>query len=279
MRDYFFCLIFPHPKNNHRAKFLHFRTFILIISILIISAFFFSSDANPFLSKIKAFADISTQELLRFTNEKRQENGLSPLVTNELLEEAAGMKAQDMFERDYWAHNSPDGTTPWVFIRNAGYEYVYAGENLAKGFINSEDIVNAWMASPTHRENLLSENFNEVGFAVMSGELSGEQTFLVVQEFGNRTVIPAEKISGGIPPKQNEVLSINLNSFTPKPSSTISYDFILIIIISFIAVLTVDLIYIKRKKIVRFVGHNGDHVLFLIAIVVIISFMGTGYIL
>lgn len=278
MRDYFYCLIFPHPKNNHRPKFLHFRTFILAIAILIISAFFFSSE-NPFTSKIKALADISTQELLRFTNEKREENGLSPLVENSQLAEAASMKADDMFVKDYWAHNAPDGTTPWVFIKNAGYEYVYAGENLAKGFIDSQDIVNAWMASPTHRENLLSENFNEVGFAVKSGTLNGEQTFLVVQEFGNRTGVPAEKISSNITTQKNEVLSLGMDSFTPRPSNTISYDFVLIILISFIAVLAIDLLFIKRKKIVRFVGHNVDHVLFLIVVLAVITFMGTGYIL
>ena len=183
MRDYFYCLLFPHPLNNHRAKFLHFRIFFLVISIFIISAFCFNSETSPFYSKIKAFADISTQELLRFTNLKREENGLAPLTANIQLEEAASKKADDMFEKDYWAHDAPDGTTPWVFIKNAGYDYVYAGENLARGFVNSEDVVNAWMASPHHRENILSENFNEVGFSVKAGNLSGEDTFLVVQEF------------------------------------------------------------------------------------------------
>ncbi len=279
MRDYLYCLVFPHPRNNHRAKFLHFRTFFLVISILIVSSFLFSPSINPFSSKIKAFADISTQELLRFTNEKRAENGLAPLTQNSQLEEAASKKADDMFAKDYWAHNSPDGLTPWVFIKNSGYDYVYAGENLAKGFINSEDIVNAWMASPSHRDNLLSENFKEVGFSVKSGTLNGEQTFLVVQEFGNKTVVPAEKIVANIPPKQNQVLSINLDSISPKPSNTVSYEFVLIIIFSFIVVLVLDLLFIKRKKVVRFVGHNVDHVLFLLVIIVVITFLGTGHIL
>lgn len=280
MRDYFYCLVFPHPLNNHRAKFLHFRTFVVVIALLIVSSFLFSSDISPLSSKIKAFADISTQELLKFTNQKRAENGLPPLTANTQLEQAASMKADDMFAKDYWAHDAPDGTTPWVFIKSAGYEYVYAGENLARGFVNSEDIVNAWMASPNHRENLLSENFKEVGFSVKSGELNGEETFLVVQEFGNKTGIPVEKVASAIPPStETRVLPIDLNSIAPRPSNTISYDFILIVLFAFIAILAIDIVIAKRKKVVRFVGHNIDHMLFLFAIFMVITIISTGHIL
>jgi uncharacterized protein YkwD len=194
MRHYLYCLFFPHEHNNHRAKFLHFRTFYLVISVLLISSFFFSSGFNPLVSRIQALADISTQELLQFTNEMRAENGLPPLAENQQLETAAYAKAEDMFAKDYWAHNSPDGTTPWYFIKNSGYNYIYAGENLAKGFTDSRDVVNAWMASPSHKENLLSENFKDVGFAVKTGKLGGEDTFLVVQEFGNKTAAPVDKV-------------------------------------------------------------------------------------
>ncbi len=280
MRDYFYSLIFPHPLNNHRAKFLHFRTFFLVISIFIISAFCFNSDISPLASKFKVYADISTQELLRFTNLKREEAGLAPLTANYQLEEAASKKADDMFEKDYWAHDAPDGTTPWVFIKGAGYDYVYAGENLARGFVNSEDIVNAWMASPHHRENMLSENFNEVGFSVKAGKLGGEDTFLVVQEFGNKTAVPVEKISRNIPPPtKSKVLGLNLQSVVPRPVNTVSYEFVLIILFGFIGVLLIDLIIVKRKNLVRFVGHNVDHVFFLIAILIFVTILGRGHIL
>jgi len=280
MRDYFYCLIFPHPLNNHRAKFLHFRTFFLVISILIVSAFCFNSEISPFASKIKVYADISTQELLRFTNLKREESGLSPLTANYQLEEAASKKADDMFEKDYWAHDAPDGTTPWVFIKGAGYEYVYAGENLARGFVNSEDVVNAWMASPHHRENLLSENFNEVGFSVKTGKLGGEDTFLVVQEFGNKTAKPADKIAQNIPPaSESKVLGLSLGSIVPRPINTVSYDFVLIILFGFIAVLLIDLFIVKRKNLVRFVGHNVDHIFFLIAVLIFVTIISSAHIL
>jgi uncharacterized protein YkwD len=281
MRHFLYCLVFPHEHNNHRARFLHFKSLILVISVLIISSFFFSSTFNPLASRIQAIADISSQELLNFTNEKRIENGLPPLVLDQQLETAAYAKAEDMFAKDYWAHNSPDGTTPWYFIKNAGYEYVYAGENLAKGFTDSKDVVNAWMASPSHKENLLSDKFKDVGFAVKTGRLGGEDTFLVVQEFGNKTTAPVEKVALNSPPDSTgtKVLAINLDSVTPSPAKSFSYDFIVLIIISFIAILLVDMIIINRKNIARFVGHNMDHVLFLVVVLIMVTLLGTGYIL
>lgn len=282
MKDFLYCLIFPHPLNNHRAKFLHFKTLFLVISVLIVSSFFFTSDINPFTAKIRAFADISTQELLQFTNEKRAQNGLPPLVANSQLEAAAGNKADDMFAKDYWAHNAPDGTTPWVFIKGAGYNYVYAGENLARGFVNSKDVVDAWMASPAHKENLLSENFNEVGFSVKSGKLNGEDTFLVVQELGNKTAVPVERTTAAPPsaPSENtKVLAFSLDSIKPNPANSISYDFIALIIFTFIVILLVDLVFAKRKNVVRFVGHNLDHAIFLFIILIIVTIIGSGYIL
>lgn len=279
MRDFLYCLFFPHPRNNHRAKFLHFKSLLLVISILIVGSFFFTSGVNPLASKIQALADISSQELLKYTNEKREESGLPPLVLSPELENAAYAKAQDMFDNDYWAHNSPEGTTPWYFIKNAGYNYVYAGENLAKGFTDSRDVVNAWMASPSHKENLLSENFKDVGFAVKAGVLGGEETFLVVQEFGNKTAVPVEKIANKSPPEVTEakVLAINLDSV--KPAKSFSYDFIFLIILSFIIILFVDMLIINRKNIARFVGHNLDHILFLVVVLIMITILGTGYVL
>ncbi len=94
------------------------------------------------------------------------------------------MKATDMFARNYWAHYGPDGTTPWSFITNSGYEYEYAGENLAKNFMFSDGVVQAWMESPTHRENILRNEYTEIGYAIQNGVLNGEETTLVVQMFG-----------------------------------------------------------------------------------------------
>lgn len=153
--------------------------------------------------------DITSQELLLFTNQDRQKEGLSALTINNQLSQAAALKATDMFGKNYWAHNAPEGTTPWFFIKEAGYVYVYAGENLARGFNSSEDVVKAWMASPSHRENMLSKNYQDVGFAVVPGKLNGEDTVLVVEMFGGKGEVPIAKESNEKPtiievPKNNK---------------------------------------------------------------------------
>lgn len=129
-------------------------------------------------------SDIKISDLLVDSNKKRVAAGLSELRLNEKLTDAADKKASHMFEKNYWAHISPDGTEPWDFILGENYDYIYAGENLAKNFTHSDEVVEAWMGSPSHRDNLLSPNYDEVGFAVRDGILDGYETTLVVQMFG-----------------------------------------------------------------------------------------------
>ena len=71
-----------------------------------------------------------------------------------------------MVQRDYWSHNAPDGTTPWSFVESNGYEYQAAGENLAFGFMNSQQVITGWMNSPEHRANVLNRNYQEIGIGI-----------------------------------------------------------------------------------------------------------------
>ncbi|MFS8159296.1 MAG: CAP domain-containing protein, partial [Candidatus Roizmanbacteria bacterium] len=128
--------------------------------------------------------DITTQRLYELTNAERAKNGLSTLSYNATLSQAAGMKASHMFEHNYWAHNAPDGTTPWYFFKQVGYNYELAGENLARDFEYSDGVVQGWMNSPSHRDNVLKAEYTDIGFAVVNGKLEGEDTTLVVQLFG-----------------------------------------------------------------------------------------------
>ncbi|MEK9178369.1 MAG: CAP domain-containing protein, partial [Patescibacteria group bacterium] len=186
-------LFLPLESNNHRAKLLHHKILFLVTLVLLTSSFV--------MPQIKTFSpqilgithNVTLDELLLLTNQKRIENNLPPLVLSPELSLAASNKADDMFVKDYWAHNSPDGKTPWKFIRDSGYNYIYAGENLARGFTSGGDVVNAWMDSPTHRLNVLSPNYEDIGFSVMTGKLGGEETVLVVQEFGGRREFLAKK--------------------------------------------------------------------------------------
>lgn len=174
----------PHPEENRRATLLLNKS-IFIYCLLIVSIGLVLRLFPIYLPGVLGYAsNINTSDLLKYTNSQRAQAGLAPLVINDKLTQAAQKKAAHMFAKGYWAHIAPDGTEPWDFILGAGYDYVYAGENLAKNFSNSKDVVQAWYNSPSHRQNLLNKNYQDVGFAVVNGVLNGYQTTLVVQMFG-----------------------------------------------------------------------------------------------
>ncbi|MCA9302016.1 hypothetical protein H6802_04415 [Candidatus Nomurabacteria bacterium] len=174
----------PHPSGKQRATLLTEAAIFTYCIVLVLS--FLIIRATPQLAPgVLGYAsNINSEDLLRYTNQIRLQHGLGELTINQALNRAADKKAQDMFTNNYWAHISPTNVKPWDFILSEQYDYAYAGENLAKNFDNSKAVVDAWYKSPSHRENLLSPNYSEIGFAVRNGELEGYQTTLVVQMFG-----------------------------------------------------------------------------------------------
>lgn len=120
---------------------------------------------NPSSSRVLAYAATSNSNaLLGDTNAERIANDAKPLKTNSKLIAAAQAKANDMATRNYWSHDTPDGNPPWDFVTSFGYSYQKVGENLAAGFRDEASAVDAWMASPPHRHNLLDPAYSEVGF-------------------------------------------------------------------------------------------------------------------
>lgn len=204
VKKFFQHLFMPTETNNYRAKSLH-TDFLMMYLVM---AFFISIAFKKIdFTNVLGFAtDISVDKLFQLTNEERGKNSLTTLTYNDKLSAAAYQKAQDMFAKNYWAHFSPDGKTPWDFILNSGYSYEYAGENLAKNFLFSDGVVSAWMNSPSHRENILKSNYTDVGFAIVNGTLNGEQTTLVVQMFGKPNTSPIAQA-----PQVNQP-QINLNN-------------------------------------------------------------------
>lgn len=265
--------------NNFRSRLLHHQSIFLSIIAILLTGFILSGVRTNFPKVLGVSYDITSSQLLYLTNLDRQENGSAPLSLNDKLSLAAAQKAKDMFSEDYWAHNSPSGKTPWVFIKNAGYTYVYAGENLARGFQTSDDVVKAWMASPDHRENMLSKNYTDVGFAVEKGKLLGEDTVLIVEMFGSTTLSPQNGSETAVVPpasSQNLVLSKSENPIIN--SVTLSKDLAMGVIFVFLAVLFLDMFVIERKKITRFVGHNLDHILYFTVILLVVFIIARGLI-
>lgn len=128
--------------------------------------------------------DINSTKIYQLINDQRLRHQLPALNNNNQLNMAAQAKAEDMLSNNYWAHISPSGSTPWQFINNSGYNYDFAGENLAKDFNSSKGVVAGWVASKDHLANILDKNYTDIGVAVVNGRLDGKDTTLVVTMYG-----------------------------------------------------------------------------------------------
>lgn len=176
----------PTKENNFQPAVLSDRLISIFILLFVLIKVMFSF--NLILVKQSSlFADISAQEILSLTNKVRQEYGLTVVQENSLLDQAALAKAQDMLTNQYFNHYSPAGISPWHWIDQSGYNYYYAGENLAMNFLDTEEVIQGWLNSPTHKENLLNGNYEDIGIAVLSGDFNrdGIDRILVVQMFGS----------------------------------------------------------------------------------------------
>jgi hypothetical protein len=116
---------------------------------------------------------ITPDTVLAEMNRYRAEHSLPPLQLEERLTAAADDRIRDMEELGYWSHESPDGRSPFLWLRVHSYPYQFAGENLASGFETAEVLTSSWMESPGHRDNILSANYTDCGIAVIDGSTTG----------------------------------------------------------------------------------------------------------
>ncbi|MEK7557014.1 MAG: CAP domain-containing protein [Patescibacteria group bacterium] len=176
------CVI-PDPYNDFRPLALRHRPLAAVTALLLIVKLVAASA----IALIPAPAELSTitsAKIVELTNVERAKRGAGKLKVNSLLASAAQQKAQHMLDKDYFAHISPDGVTPWFWMAKVGYKYEMAGENLAIDFLEAEDVVAAWLASPSHRDNMLQAAYTDIGVAAISGEFQGGTSIVVAQMFG-----------------------------------------------------------------------------------------------
>jgi uncharacterized protein YkwD len=123
-----------------------------------------------------AASDITVRSVIEAMNVSRGLHALPLLREDSRLDKAANDRLEDMEDLAYWAHESPDGRSPFTWLRPAGYDYRAAGENLAAGFETTELLVQSWMESPGHRANILSPGYEDCGVAVIDGSTRGRAT-------------------------------------------------------------------------------------------------------
>lgn len=285
----------PQEKNNYRASILkpNFLLLLLVAYLLNQSAIKTLTIAKPGI--LGYSSEITSQKVFDQTNIERQKSGLPPLVYNDTLSKSAKAKAQDMFTNDYWAHNSPQGKTPWTFFDATGYKYSVAGENLAKDFYDTNSLMKAWMASPTHKANIVHSRYQEIGIAVVNGTIGGIKTTLVVQHFGTplvASVAPKNTNSSSnkdvvqpttetivqnstLPELETENVLGNTNQSLISPL-TLSKIFGSLIFVGLVVILLIDGFITVKKNIHRFTGSTVGHIGFLIFIFLLMLYNQQG---
>lgn len=130
-------------------------------------------------------SQINQVNIVYHTNLNRQSEGFSILNQNTKLESSAQKKAQDMLDRQYFEHDSPEGIGVADLAKESGYEYIVVGENLARGdFKTADEVVLAWMNSPAHRENIMNNKYTDIGIGIVYGRYDGSDVWILVQHFG-----------------------------------------------------------------------------------------------
>jgi uncharacterized protein YkwD len=121
------------------------------------------------------------KQMLDLVNQERQAAGLSPLAPDPELTEVARKHSADMFARGYFAHDTPEGKSPFDRMNEAGVRFLTVGENLA--LAPTIPVAHTGlMNSPGHRANILRPQFGRVGIGVMDGGMRG---LMISQEFRN----------------------------------------------------------------------------------------------
>ena len=308
-------LFIPRESNNHKAKILHPSSLIVIASLFVVFQGLINFLPNLKPSILGYAAQISPEEVVRLTNQKRTEAGLAPLTYNQTLAGAAYTKGRDMIDRDYWAHVAPDGTQPWKFFSDFGYRYRYAGENLARDFSSASATVDAWMNSPTHRDNILNPKYKEIGIGVTEGDLAGVDTTIVVQFLGatyvdqtpqkvavapkvETTSLPKEmvvpdvkqdvepSITPTVVPLRTVLPEVQAKITSPTPNQqvlispfTTTRTVSLVVVGLLLVVFVIDAFFVEKRKISRIAGRTFAHVIFLIMILSIILILRAGKIM
>jgi uncharacterized protein YkwD len=188
--------LIPHPGNDHYPHMM--RGPVLSVCTMLLAGSVTVAVYQTQLVKGGQYAAVVASVLTESANADRAAKSLDSLTVDPLLVLAAQAKANDMAQKGYFSHTSPDGSQPWDWVKRAGYSYLYAGENLAIDFSDSSAVESAWMNSPGHRANLLHQHYTNIGVATAEGTYQGHKTTFVVEMFGSPKLV--ERVTQAPPP-------------------------------------------------------------------------------
>lgn len=169
---------------NHNKSYGHIL-YLTGAFLLLFTTTFMQPISNTLVKALNP-ADIISQ-----TNETRKRLNKNELNINQNLMSGAQSKAEDMAKRHYFAHFGPDGQTPWEFFETAGYDYEIAGENLAITNESEQKVIDGWMNSSTHRDNLLNNKYTDFGIGIAYyGDYQSHKNTTVVVAFYGKAKLP-----------------------------------------------------------------------------------------
>ena len=176
-------LVVPQRSNSYRPHLIR-RYGLMAVALVAFALPVLFGGVSSDNSVLGDESKVTPESVYQATNKQRAAKGLATLEPNDKLSSAAAKKAHHMLNNDYWAHTSPSGVTPWHWFGEVDYKYSIAGENLAKNFGSADSLLSAWMASPEHRANVLGDQYEDIGIAVVRGDLNGKATELIVALYG-----------------------------------------------------------------------------------------------
>lgn len=183
LRKHFYDALLPHEGNGFRPLLFTLGGVATVVAVMFLVQAAYFVQTRIVFTQTDFLASVLPGVLATLTNQDRAEAGIDTLIEDAQLARAAQMKAEDMAAKGYFSHVDPEGRQPWYWMDRAGYDYTYAGENLAVNFTDSEDVQEAWMKSPTHHANIVKSQYTRIGIGVAQGTYQGKETTFVVQFF------------------------------------------------------------------------------------------------
>jgi len=178
----------PGHYNNFQPKILRTKFLTTIVILLILLKAIFSFSLLFVYPNLALMSEDIASKIYQITNEDRIAHNLLSLKLNNSLSKIAFQKANDMLIRNYFAHKDPDNKMIWDLLDRTDYPYVHIGENLGMNFVTAELVNEALMKSPMHRKNILNENFQDIGIAVVSRKINNKRTNILVQVFADKEI-------------------------------------------------------------------------------------------
>lgn len=210
----------PTAENDHTPHLLQRAAMVVMAGLVLLSFAMVNLHALLWQSSDWLVGTVLPAVVVDLTNQERGELLARPLTRNPVLDEAARLKARHMAENEYFSHYSPDGISPWYWFKQVSYNFAHAGENLAIHFNDSNNVVEAWMNSPSHRANITNGNYTEIGVGTAKGTYDGFETVYVVQLFGTPAVALDPVVA-----TETELESAKITNITTDISNPVSSSY------------------------------------------------------